>query len=125
VTSARRFEKRITYFGQPAKVACDGRCDKAWGGNSRALVQLGDGTDVDDFAWLADDEMGTAPLDPGTYEGEHGKPIAAFSADDMNKWCVRECERCVMSEPGEVDEELPLRDFARRFYNKAPHTREP
>lgn len=28
-------ESMIVYFGQQAKVACDGNCKKAWGMNSR------------------------------------------------------------------------------------------
>jgi hypothetical protein len=36
----------------------------------------------------------------------------------MNKWCVRECERCTMSDPGKVDEPLKLRDFSKRVYNR-------
>ena len=118
MSASRRFEKAITFFGRRAKIACDGRCDKAWGKSERPLVLLGDGSDEDDFAWLADDEVGTAPADPGSYEGGHGKPIDAASGDDMNKWCARECERCVMSERGKADEPLTLRDFSKRLNNK-------
>ena len=118
-----RFEKVITFCGQRAKVACDGRCDKAWGLHARPRVLLGDGSDPDDFAWLSDDEAGNAPADPGTYEGGHGKPIDATGADHMNKWCVRECERCEMSSPGKWGEPLVLRDFSRRYYNRTPHGR--
>jgi len=82
--------KRISYFGQPVLVGCDARCDKAWGHQSRPRVDL-DPNDDDDCMWLADDELGVAPQDPGTYEGGHGKP--ARPDDRLNKWCVRECER--------------------------------
>lgn len=119
----RRFEKLITFCGQKAKVACDGRCDKAWGINARPRVQLGDGSNPDDYAWLADDEVGEAPTDPGSTEGWQGKPIGATGPEHMNKWCVRECERCEMSEPGLAHEVLELRDFSRRYYNIAPHGR--
>lgn len=118
MSGPRRFEKLINFCGQRAKVACDGRCDKAWGTNTRPLVLLGDGSDPDDFAWLSDDEVEDAPVDPGTYDGGHAKPVGATSAKDMNKWCVGECERCAMSSPGMWDEPLALRDFSRRYYNK-------
>jgi hypothetical protein len=72
IPPARLMEKRITFFGQPAKVGCDGRCGKAWGINGRAKVRLSD--DEDDFYWPADDELGDAPADPGSYEGGYGKP---------------------------------------------------
>lgn len=124
MSSARRFEKLITFCGQKAKVACDGRCDKAWGLNKRPRVLLGDGSDPDDSAWLADDEIGTAPTDSGIYEGGCAKPIDATGPEHMNKWCVRECERGEMSEPGKWNEPLELRDFSRRYYNRAPHGRD-
>lgn len=97
-------------------VACDGRCDKAWGINGRPRVQLSP-TDEDDYAWLADSELGAALADPGTYEGGHAKPSGVVGSEGMNKWCVRECERCVTSAPGESDRPLALRDFTRRVYN--------
>jgi hypothetical protein len=106
-------EAIITFCSQKAKVACDENCKKAWGHNSRPKVQLSD--NEDDFAFLADSELGEAPADPGTYEGGHGKPL---SSDGFpNKWCVRECERCVMSNPGEYDLPLVLEDFSKRSYN--------
>jgi hypothetical protein len=86
---------------------------------------VGDGSDPDDFAWLSDDELGDAPVDPGTYEGGHAKPVGATSAEHMNKWCVRECERCAMSAPGAWSEPLALRDFAHRYFNMRPHRRDP
>lgn len=107
-------ESVIQFFGQPAKVACDGLCSKAWGRNSRPTVQLSD--DDDDFETLADYELGQAPADPGTYEGGHGKP--ASSAEFPNKWCVRECERCSMSNPGDWNKPLEIRRFDRRNRNK-------
>jgi len=70
----------------------------------------------DDYAWLDDSELGIAPVDPGTTEGDHAKPLEVNSAADINKWCVRECERMVMSMPGETGR-LVLRDFSRRRYN--------
>jgi hypothetical protein len=68
--------------------------------------------DEDDYGYLSDDELGDAPEYPGTYEGGQGKnPLS------MNKWCVRECERCTMSAPGEWDKPLKLPDFSKRVYN--------
>jgi hypothetical protein len=112
-------EKFITYFGQKAKIVCDEKCHKAWGSNTRPKIQLSD--DEDDYAYLADDELGVAPVDPKTYEGGEGKP--AFKTLIGNKWCVRECERCNMSRPGEYDQPLKPHDFSKRFYNISPHTR--
>ena len=82
-------EKIITYFGQKVKVACDEKCNKAWGINCRPFVQLND--DKDDILWLADNELGEAPEDPGSYEAGHAKPTC--KNEIPNKWCVRECER--------------------------------
>lgn len=58
-------EKTIIYFGQPAKVSCDEKCEKAWGISERKTISLSD--DEDDFAWLSDNELGEAPENPGTY----------------------------------------------------------
>jgi len=113
--------KRLTYFGKIATHACDGKCHKAWGNNSRPDVQVS--TRKNDFAFLADDELGEAPEDPGTYEGGHAKPIGATGPDDINKWCLRECERAWLSSPGEPDAQPDLPDLSVRFYNKAPHRR--
>lgn len=112
-----RIEKLITFVGQTAKVACDGNCSKAWGGSERPRVQLSN--NVDDFAWLADGELGEAPRDPGTYEGidMEGKPTRVTGPDDLNRWCVRECERMSMSSPGTWRQPLPVRDFSQRLYN--------
>ena len=107
-------EAIITYFGQKAKVNCDGNCLKAWGINQRPRVALSD--DPDDYAFLADHELGLAPSCPGAYEGGDGKPSSA--AEFPNKWCVRECERSDMSSPGEPDLPLAVRDFNVRQFNK-------
>lgn len=69
----------------------------------------------DDYCYLADEELGDAPDDPGTYEGGHAKPTC--EEEKMNKWCVRECERCAMSGRGKVNEPLTLPDFSKRRYN--------
>lgn len=92
--------KQILYCGQTLVAACDGRCDKAWGINTRPRVSLSD--DPDDYVWVADSALGTAPEDPGTYEGMDGKPTEP--GDRLNRWCVRECERSRMKRPGELIE---------------------
>jgi len=108
-------EKIITYCRQKAKVACDEKCNKAWGINNRPKIEF-DKNDPDDNAMLSDDELGEAPVDPGVYEDGHGKPI---NSDEFpNKWCVRECERCVMSMPNEYNKPLQLKDFSKRRYNQ-------
>lgn len=100
-------EKIIQFVNQPAKVNCDGNCKKAWGVNSRPKKYLS--ADPDDYEFLSDSELGEAPIDPGTYEGSDAKPL---SLDEFpNKWCVRECERCNMSDPGKHDEYLPVLSY--------------
>lgn len=80
---------RQVAFGLPILLACDGKCEKAWGNNGRPKRQLSD--DSDDYEFVADSELGDAPADPGTYEGGDAKPIDRTH----NKWCFRECERSV------------------------------
>lgn len=102
-----KLTRHIKYFGYSVVVACDGNCEKAWGNNSRPQVQLSD--DPEDFAFLADDELGIAPADPGTYEGGDGK-----APRSLNRWCVRECERADFA-PTLAQIKLP--DFSKRVYN--------
>ena len=120
--------KSIIFCGQRATHACDGRCDKAWGSNSRptrpSRKERAVAADPDDFAYLSDDELGTAPVDPGTFEGPDSKPLGAKGPDDVNKWCVRECERAWISPPGRPDAPPELPDFSARLYNIAPHRRD-
>jgi len=103
--------KPILYFGKPAIIACDFQCDKAWGINNRPKIQLSD--DEEDTEYLADGELDTAPLDPGTYEGWDAKPVTP--EERLNRWCCRECERCAFISPGEA---LTLKDFSKRRQNK-------
>lgn len=110
-------EKEIIYCGQKTKVGCDEKCNKAWGLNTRPKEQLSD--DWDDYAFLSDGELGDAPIDPQTYEGGHGKPEA--DEPKLNKWCVRECERCTMSNPNDFDKPLKIKDFSKRRYNIHAH----
>lgn len=91
------YGKRIIYCGQKLLLCCDGNCNKAWGMNSRPQVA---GREDEDEPWyLSDDELGIAPLHPGTWEGGHGKPNPADP--EMNKWCARECERSTMTALGD------------------------
>ncbi len=103
--------KQIRWFGSEVTLACDGKCTKAWGLNCRPKVEL-DPSEPDDVAWLADDELGDAPQDPGTYEGGHAKPEGPH---EMNKWCARECERSEIFDEGK---EVTARDFSQRMYNQ-------
>jgi hypothetical protein len=103
--------KAIFYFENPCAVACDARCDKAWGINSRPKIEF-DPEEPDDYAYKSDRELGLAPVDPGTYEGGHGKP--QHPDERLNKWCVRECERSRMGKEGEL---IKPPDFSRRRFN--------
>mgnify|MGYP001028433341 CR=1 FL=1 len=109
-------KKEIIYFGQKVIIACDEKCNKAWGINSRPKIQL-DEDNEDDYCYLADNELDEAPADPGTYEGFEmcGKPQT--KEERLNKWCCRECERCFISNPGEYNNPIVLKDFSKRFYN--------
>ena len=134
-------EKEITYYGAPAKVGCDEKCNKAWGINNRPRVYLDisetqifglegtsiypdteDDINIDNYAYCADGELPDAPIDPETYENDDAKPTC--KSEMGNRWCVRECERCQMSEYGKHNEPLKLKDFSQRFYNMYPHMRE-
>lgn len=122
-------KKDVIYFGGAYILFCDEKCNKAWGINQREKHQLSD--DEDDYEWSTDDELGEAPKDPGTYEGDHAKPTVEESesvfdspnADrgKLNKWCCRECERSKMIEKSKVttdtDFESLLTDFSVRMKN--------
>ena len=82
-------EAIILFFGQKARVGCDRKCIRAWGRNYQGQRL-----------------KGNAPENPGTYEGGIGKP--ASPNEFPQKWCIRECERCVMSSPGEWGKPLNL-----------------
>lgn len=109
--------KTILFFGKSKALVCDGRCDKAWGINNRPRLYFQESLivaralapeelprDPDDIVYLSDAALGAAPEDPGTYEGDDGKPSAVPLTDPsrMNKWCARECERSALLEPGEA-----------------------
>jgi hypothetical protein len=103
--------KPIVYFGQDVVLICDGKCNKAWGRNSRPKHYFSD--DPDDYAYVPDQDLGEAPDDPGTYEGNHGKPTMSAHGY-LNKWCARECERSEIVKDGE---EFELEDFSKPLPN--------
>lgn len=117
-------EKIIKYCGFDVKVGCDEKCNKAWGINDRPFIKLS--KDGDDYAWLSDDELGEAPVSSRTIEGDTSKP---FTKNFMlNKWCVRQCERCAMSNINQSHLPLTYKDFSKRIYNqpwKHDQTRNP
>lgn len=103
----------IPFLGSKIKVACDGNCSKAWGISQRPYVQLSGY--CDDIAYLSDSELEQAPVNPQTYEDGHAKPL---TTDDFpNKWCVRECERCIRLDLV-TNKPLDLHDFSKRVYNQ-------
>jgi len=103
-------QKEVLAFGKNILIGCDEKCNKAWGINSREKNQLSE--DEDDYCFLSDDELGIAPIDPGTYECTSAKP--KNDNQKLNKWCFRECERL---ERCNIGEELKLHDWSKRFYN--------
>lgn len=105
------YKTNILIAGQPATLACDGQCKKAWGINRRPKLYLS--KDFDDFCYMADRELGPAPEDPGTYEGGHPKPQDSFDGCH-NKWCARECERSEMVDRGQP---IDLTDYSFRTCN--------
>lgn len=80
--------KLINYFGRRTAVKCDGKCDMAWGRNGRRYHYNDE--PFSDAEML--NAVGPAPDDPGSREGGCSKP--SYCDDALNKWCVRECERC-------------------------------
>lgn len=104
---------QIIWFGKTCLSVCDRKCEKAWGVNGRCHGETSSikFDDDDDIVFLADDEVGMAPHDPGTYEGGQAKPLYP---QVHNKWCVRECERCSIIEVGE---EIVYPDYSVRHYN--------
>ncbi len=109
------------FGGRRVVVLCDGKCEKAWGISQRPRVILSN--DEDDFYYVPDGELGTAPIDPGTYEGDHGKPDPGDGSDRINKWCVRECERSSILNPRRDQFRRP-HNFQRPRYNLAERQRE-
>jgi hypothetical protein len=101
--SGQPFATLIQFCGKHVFLVCDGRCLKAWGLDNRPTAQLS--TDEDDIEWLADDELGDAPEDPGTIENADRKPLMG---GPHNRWCARECERSRI---------VDVRDYSKRVKN--------
>ena len=107
--------KEITAFGKQLVIGCDAKCEKAFGINGRPSIQVS--PVEDDYAWLADHEVDIAPVSGLTHivdEGGDRKPDPSIPASRLNKWCYRECERCVSATN---NEDLVLRDFSERLFN--------
>ena len=104
--------QRITFCGQQVDVACDRRCDKAWGRDIRPRKQLSE--NPDDYVCVSDSDLGRAPFPSNSTEGDQGKPSGTSHHGPLNKWCVRACERCVMVDAGRT---ITLPDLARPLPN--------
>lgn len=111
--------KSIVFLGQPRVLVCDGRCDKAWGIDGRPKQHYS--KDVDDYVFLGDALLGTAP-GPGatvtTEEGGDFKPsdvsLDVEDAPRMNRWCARQCERSRMLVVGLPDMNSPEPNMVKR-----------
>jgi hypothetical protein len=125
--------KHIRFFGNPVILACDGRCDKAWGiccrpkkyffagsTDPRQLLKGEQPEDYDDYVYLSDSELHTAPEKPGTWEAEgtkpSGTPLGPEDIFKMNRWCARQCERSRLLKLGEP---IALPDFETCEPNKS------
>ena len=71
-------------------------------------------SNIDDFEYISDNEFIEAPTDPGTYEGGCAKP--KNEKEKLNKWCIRECERCAITEC-DSNEFVRLDDFNTKIKN--------
>ena len=103
-------QKEIVYFGRSTTMYCDGKCDKAWGINSRPRIEVGKNE-----YWVSDNEFDKAPDNPGTYEGGQSKP-KIHSGENMNHWCARECERCKIIDENEKPLKENLINFEERVF---------
>jgi hypothetical protein len=99
--------KSIVFLGHACVLICDGSCDKAWGMQARPRRMLSE--DEDDYVYLPDRELGTAPGPGKTEICEEGgdrkpsaKPLFAEHSQLMNRWCARQCERARMLRADEV-----------------------
>ncbi len=98
--------KSIRFCDFPVTFVCDEKCEKAWGISNRMRIMLSD--NEDDYEYPTDNELGIAPVKPGTWEGEDTKPTT--ESEKGNKWCVRECERSKMFDGH-------MNDFSKRVKN--------
>lgn len=113
MSSADLFTSEITIFGEQKTIACDAKCNKAFGINGRPTSP--NSLDENDWEWLADDEVDEAPGTGETAiisEGDDYKPGDLLEAH--NRWCARECERSVIVKIGET---AVLLDFDQRVSN--------
>jgi hypothetical protein len=108
-------QREIRTFDKEEIVACDAKCNKAWGICQRPKKNL-DENEPDDFYFLPDNELGKAPEDPGEYEGGYAKPTNEL--EQLNKWCVRQCERSIRRGIDDSVTEDYLPDFNKRVYNQ-------
>lgn len=91
------WKKEIKSLGNTVVVACDSRCDKAWGLSERPGRSAFGNVDARrGVEYLGDFELGKAPAafgdKPETYE------------QFPTKWCINHCERSISSNPKEFDE---------------------
>jgi len=108
-------KKEIRTFDKKEIVACDAKCNKAWGICQRPKKVL-DEKEPDNFYFLPDGALGKAPEDPGEYEGRCAKPTN--DKERLNKWCVRQCERSLRMKINDNITEDFLPDFNKRVYNQ-------
>jgi hypothetical protein len=106
----------ITYFRKPCLVVCDQKCTKAWGHNGGRPELSRDEDDEDNVVWLGDNEVDLAPesgIIEGIIAGEGGRPTEP--PQKHNRWCVRECERSSIIDPGQP---IACADWTQRIYNQ-------
>lgn len=104
--------KKVVYLNKPVIVSCDENCNKAWGIRLRPKETLSN--DPSDYVYLSDGELGDAPVNPGTII--HGELKPLDNDQKLNKWCVKECERCIIVEE-EEGKEFSYPDFSKRIFN--------
>jgi hypothetical protein len=117
----------INVFDAKRLLVCDGKCNKAFGINARPKhYNKTEEEDPDDYAFLADWEVGEALPESGTTEGGHNKPVEK----KHHKWCYRQCERstCSVSIPCNADTVgsaigIEIRTFETRLENKNRDTK--
>lgn len=102
----------IRWFDKQCLVVCDRRCDKAWGHNGHRPA-ISESDDADNIVWLADTEVGIAPIESQVLEGGDGKPTEPPA--QHNKWCVRECERSNVVRRNEI---ITCLDWSKRVFNQ-------
>jgi hypothetical protein len=104
--------KVVNYHGQSCALACDARCEKAWGLSRRPEIQVS--ADPEEWAFRSDLELPIAPVHPGTTVGSEAKPRGP--GERLNRWCAEECERSLMLRVGDAVTQLP--DFSNRVRSR-------